>query len=106
MMGLSQFVTIAVGVALSGAALAHGPSAHGKNEKKTISTEEHAFGREGDPKKVSRTIRVDMNDGMRFSPSALQVKQGETIRFDVSNSGKTMHEMVLGTMKELKEHAE
>ena len=28
------------------------------------------------------------------------------MRFDVKNAGKTMHEMVLGTMKELHEHAE
>ena len=28
------------------------------------------------------------------------------MRFIVKNSGKTMHEMVLGTMQELKEHAE
>jgi uncharacterized cupredoxin-like copper-binding protein len=64
------------------------------------------FGRTGDPKKVSRTIRVDMSDKMRFTPSDIEVRQGETVRFVVKNSGATMHEMVLGTMKELKEHAE
>ena len=74
--------------------------------KKAISTEEKAFGREGDPKRVSRTINVDMSDAMRFAPGEIQVKRGETVRFDVKNSGKTMHEMVLGTMQELKEHAE
>ena len=34
------------------------------------------------------------------------VQPGETIRFEVKNSGKTMHEMVLGTMQDLTEHAE
>jgi uncharacterized cupredoxin-like copper-binding protein len=43
---------------------------------------------------------------MRFAPAELTIKQGETIRFRVKNSGKVMHEMVLGTMEELKEHAE
>jgi uncharacterized cupredoxin-like copper-binding protein len=71
-----------------------------------ISTEEKAFGREGDPKKVTRTVKVDMSDAMRFTPATLEVKRGETIRFVVTNTGKTMHEMVLGTMQELKEHAE
>ncbi|MBM3344096.1 MAG: plastocyanin, partial [Betaproteobacteria bacterium] len=33
-------------------------------------------------------------------------KRGEIVRFNVKNSGKVMHEMVIGTMKELKEHAE
>jgi len=74
--------------------------------KPSIYAEEKSFGREGDPKKVSRTLKVDMGDSMRFSPALLTVKQGETVRFVVKNNGKTMHEMVLGTMQELKEHAE
>ena len=53
-----------------------------------------------------RRVRVEMSDRMRFSPDTLEVKQGDTVRFVVRNSGKTMHEMVLGTMKELKDHAE
>jgi uncharacterized cupredoxin-like copper-binding protein len=47
-----------------------------------------------------------MSDAMRFTPAELVVKQGETVRFRVKNSGKVLHEMVLGTMQELKEHAE
>ena len=92
--------------ALAGPAYAHGDSKHGKKAARAISTEETAFGREGDPKKASRTISVDMSDRMRFSPAELMVKRGETIRFRVKNSGKVMHEMVLGTMDELKKHAE
>jgi uncharacterized cupredoxin-like copper-binding protein len=68
-------------------------------------TEERAFGREGDPKTVSRTVNVEMSDKMRYTPARLTVTQGETIRFRVKNSGQSMHEMVLGTMAELKEHA-
>lgn len=68
--------------------------------------EEKAFGRVGDPKKFARTIDVDMSDQMRFTPAELSVKQGETIRLRIKNSGKTMHEMVLGTMQDLKAHAE
>ena len=62
------------------------------------------FGREGDPKKASRTVTVDMSDKMRFTPDSLQIKRGETIKFVVKNSGQEMHEMVLGTPKELKQH--
>lgn len=43
---------------------------------------------------------------MRFSPAVLNVKLGETIRFRLKNTGKTMHEMVIGTLPDLKEHAE
>ncbi len=88
------------------AAQAHEPAKSGKKAEKQISTGESAFGREGDPKKATRTVNVDMSDKMRFTPAALTVKQGETVRFRVKNSGETMHEMVLGTMDELKQHAE
>lgn len=47
-----------------------------------------------------------MSDQMRFSPASLTVKQGETVKFVLRNGGKSMHEMVIGTMQELKEHAE
>jgi uncharacterized cupredoxin-like copper-binding protein len=63
------------------------------------------LGKPGDAKKVSRTIEVGMGDDMRFKPADIQVKRGETIKFVVRNHGALKHEMVLGTMKELKEHA-
>lgn len=74
------------------------PAAHAIAEK--------SFGKAGDVKKVTRTIGVDMSDRMRFTPDALTVKRDETIKFVIKNSGKTMHEFVLGTMAELQTHAE
>ena len=95
---------------LSAAAVAIQVHAHegAKQGKKAspISTEETAFGREGDPKKASRTVKVDLSDKMRFTPAELTVRRGETIRFVVRNSGQTLHEMVLGTMEDLKKHSE
>ena len=79
---------------------------HEGKAAKAASARETAFGRAGDPKKAARTIDIVMSDKMRFTPVALTVKQGETVRFRVKNSGQTMHEMVLGTMQELKAHAE
>jgi uncharacterized cupredoxin-like copper-binding protein len=85
---------------------AHGEKPHAAKSARAISTEAKEFGREGDPRKVTRIIRVDMSDKMRFTPASITVKEGETVKFVVRNRGKTLHEMVLGTMKELKEHAE
>ncbi len=65
-----------------------------------------AIGQPGDAAKVTRTVEVTLHDDMRFKPDTIQVKQGETIRFFVRNQGAVQHEMVLGTMAELKEHAE
>ena len=105
-MNMLRIVMMLASIALSSVAFSHGPDKHAKTQKQIISTEEKPFGREGDPKKATRTVKVDMSDKMRFTPGELHIKAGETVRFEVKNSGKTMHEMVLGTMKELKEHAE
>ena len=105
-LSMKSTVVVAVLVAAAGGAFAHEGAKHSKKPAAPISTEETAFGREGDPKKATRTVNVDMSDEMRFTPSELTIKQGETVRFRVKNSGQTMHEMVLGTMQDLKEHAE
>ena len=68
--------------------------------------EEKPFGRAADPKKAVRTITIAMSDEMRFTPAEITVKKGEIVRFAVKNNGKVMHEMVLGTMQDLVEHAE
>jgi uncharacterized cupredoxin-like copper-binding protein len=102
----STLIALIAALAFSGMAAAHGNAPHKPAEKRPISTEERPFGREGNPSKVTRTIKVDMSDRMRFSPGEIRIKPGETVRFEVKNSGKAMHEMVLGTMQDLKEHAE
>lgn len=102
-------VMLATALALgAGAAWSHGDSHDQKPAAKPahINAEEHAFGRAGDPKKVNRTIDVGMDNTMHFTPGDIVVKRGQTIRFKVRNDGQIMHEMVIGTMKELKEHAE
>lgn len=114
-------------VSLAPAVFGHGDSGHGKPKAVDYSkAEETPFGRAGNPKKADRTIRIGMHDTMRFvaaapherttdvrpgnpphnMPADLVVKKGETVRFIVRNDGKVMHEMVIGSMKELKEHAE
>lgn len=103
---LHTAVLAAALLAFGQAATAHGDKPHAKKEARPISTDEMPFGREGDPKKAKRTVKVDMSDKMRFTPGELTIKQGETVRFQVKNSGQVMHEMVLGTMDELKKHAE
>jgi uncharacterized cupredoxin-like copper-binding protein len=54
---------------------------------------------------VSRTMAVHMDDGMRFSPNHMAVNAGETIRFVVTNSGRTSHELVLGREEDIRAHA-
>ena len=92
---------------LASAAFAHGDAPHAAPRTFDPShVEATPFGQEGDPKKVDRTIRIEMNDRMRFIPSEVSVKQGETVRFVVANKGAVLHEMVLGTAADLAAHAE
>ena len=115
-------------MSLASAVLAHGESGHGKPKPIDYSkAEEKPFGRAGNPKQASRTVTISMDDRMRFvamaphgkraadvgggtaphaMPADLVVKRGETVRFVVHNDGQVMHEMVIGSLSELKEHAE
>jgi len=86
-------------------ALAHGQKGDAEKAIDYSKAEETAFGRADDPKKANRTIRVEMTDQMRFTPAEIRVKQGEVVRFVPVNKGQLVHEMVFGTMEELKEHA-
>lgn len=81
---------------------------HGSNDTRGMSRNTHDadVGRPGDPNKVGRIIEVTLDDAMRFSPSEISVKAGETVRFFLKNTGKMNHAMVIGSMDELKEHAE
>lgn len=95
-------------LAMTAAAFAHGSDEHAGAARKydASKVEDTAFGREGDPSKATRTIRVDMSDAMRFTPADITVKRGETVKLVATNKGQVLHEMVLGTSDELKKHAE
>ena len=100
--------TIAAGIALTfsiNGAFVHGDEGHAKKSHQHGDGDASSLGKPGDSNKVTRIIEVGMNDRMRFSPANIAVKSGETIRFVVKNNGKIKHEMVLGTLKELKQHA-
>ena len=96
----------AVAAAFPLASQAHGTTDHAKASKTGISTEEHAFGVEADPNTATRTIRMSMDDSMQYSQSEIRIKRGETVTFVVSNKGKLLHELVIGTEDELRAHAE
>ena len=82
--------------------------AHEKNPAKkaeAVKKEQKEWGIAGDAKAVKRTIKLAMTDNMRFTPDKIDVKQGETVRISLKNDGKMLHEFVIGTKKELNEHA-
>ncbi len=87
-------------------AAAHHEPAHVQKPRKNARTPaEQPFGRPGDARKVKRVISIDMSDTMRFFPSELRAKRGDTVRFELRNSGELHHEMVIGSMDDLKKYA-
>ena len=103
---MKRSIAVATLAVLASAAFAHGDKPHAAKATDYSKAEETPFGRAADPKKAKRTIRLDMTDQMRFLPAEITVKRGESVRFMPMNKGQVMHEMVLGTMDELKKHAE
>ena len=81
---------------------AHGGAHPAKAE---AAAEQTAWGIAGTPAEVGRTVTVVMSDAMRFTPDVVSVQQGETVRFVVTNAGRMLHEMVIGTPAELAKHA-
>ncbi len=76
---------------IAASAAAHGP--------------DHAMsgGKPGDAAKVTRTIEIVASDNA-FSLKALQVRDGETVRFVVRNDGLDPHEFLIGTVTEHADH--
>ena len=117
---LSLHFALLIGTLTAGVASAHSDDSHGASAPtgaaKTAAGQSHSAGHShddageigvpGEKAKVTRTVNVGMTDKMRFNPSSIFAKQGETIRFIVKNLGLVKHEFVLGTDKELKEHYE
>jgi uncharacterized cupredoxin-like copper-binding protein len=48
------------------------------------------------PAPPDRTIAISATDQLRFSPSAFTARAGETVAFEISNSGALPHEFTIG----------
>lgn len=83
---------------------AHGPM-HGGAPRELV-REQKPWGIAAAPSEARRTIDIRMGDDMRFKPSHLNVREGETVRLRIANRGKALHELVIGTPDELAAHAE
>lgn len=104
-------------VVLAGALLAHSAVtlAHGKGDEHSGTqssdqgahgeshSESYPFGHPGELSKVSGTIKVTALD-IRFEPTRIAVKAGDTIKFDIANTGVLEHEFLLADAAEQVEH--
>ena len=97
--GPSLLRSVMASALMSGGALAHSPG----------EMHEHTdFGEPGNPKKPARVVGIAMREEgarMMFVPDRVEVRKGEQIRFVLTNEGMVNHEFILGTQKEIDEHA-
>jgi uncharacterized cupredoxin-like copper-binding protein len=103
-MHLIKTLLLAIALAASSTAIAHGDKEHARKAG-PVKKEQKDWGIAGDARSVKRTIQIGMSDSMRFTPDRIELRQGDTVKFVVRNTGKLMHEFVIGTKKENDEHA-
>lgn len=56
-----------------------------------------ALGQAADPASADRTIHITASDQLKFDPAQAQIKVGETVTFEIENTGGADHEFVLGS---------
>lgn len=79
---------------------AHNHAAHNHNAMSTV-------GKPVDVSKANKTIKVDLLDSMRFEfNNTMSIKEGDIVRFVVTNKGEIDHEFSIGSEKEQKAHLE
>lgn len=76
----------------------HGDGHHGMGHGDSIA------GKPGKESEVDRIIKVEANDSMRFIHEPIKVKTGETIKFEITNTGAIPHEFSIGTKDEHMAH--
>ena len=83
--------TVALAAAMALGSVAHAAAA----------AREFGAGEPGDPKKPARLVPVTMKeteDGrMVYFPDKVDVRDGEQVRFKITNAGRTEHEFMLDT---------
>ena len=97
-------IVLAALLAVSTGIQAHGNEDHAKKSG-PMKLEQKAWGIAAEAKAARRVIEIKMLDTMRFSPDKIEVRQGDTVKFVIKNEGQMLHEFVLGTKKELDDHA-
>ena len=63
-----------------------------------------SFGQPGNTSEATQTIKIEATDTFRFDPASIAVSAGETVVFEIINSGKEEHEFVLGDLAFQQQH--
>lgn len=89
--GLKMLASISVVTATLSIGLAH---AGEEGHSKTVD-----IGMKGDPASISQTVQIDMYDNY-YEPEDLSFKEGQTVKFIITNKGDAVHEFNIGTAEQ------
>jgi uncharacterized cupredoxin-like copper-binding protein len=78
------------------------PTGSGQMEEMDIG----ALGEPADASQADRKVHIVANDQLQFDPDRVDVKVGETITFEIENTGSVDHEFVLGSTDYQAQHEE
>ena len=87
---LSMFAAVVAAAGIVGAVPSWAAGMHGAEQAPVI-----LFGEPGDAHHVSRTVKVRTSD-MEFHIETLRIKEGETVRFVVTNTDEIDHDFTIG----------
>ena len=90
---LSSFLSLSI------TSIAHAGAGHGAGD----ASHSAALGSVGEVSEVSRTIAIVMMDNY-YETEQINIKAGETVRFQVANKGNFVHEFNIGTADMHKGH--
>ena len=65
-----------------------------------------ALGEPADASQADQKVHIVANDQLQFDPDTVDVKVGETITFEIENTGSVDHEFVLGSAGYQVQHEE
>lgn len=102
-------VALAVLLAACGSGESPTPSAMGSEmpvDSGEMDMDTGALGEPADASEADRTIHIVASDQLEFDPDTVDVTVGETITFEVENTGSADHEFVLGSAEYQAAHEE
>lgn len=71
-----------------------------------METDIGALGEPADAAEADRTVHLTATDALVFEPDAIEVQVGESVTFEVENTGTVDHEFVLGSADYQDQHEE
>lgn len=106
--GLVLIVVVVIGLLTGqlGPGGGHGPGRHlGSRGEADPSGVPGGIGGPAEEAAAARRLEVTALETLTFDPATMRVSAGETVTFEVTNNGSTMHEFTLGDAAMQQQHA-